>query len=86
MDKDLRELANQVKSLNVMMVSLLIGFEALRDLGRANRAAGARSGPFKRYFDDSADHPALLESDNLDSRDGLSTSQTPWVSRQAQRR
>lgn len=38
MEKDVRELASDVKGLNVLIVSLLIGFEALRDLGKASLA------------------------------------------------
>ena len=86
MDEDLRELTNQVKSLNVLMVTLLMGFEALRDLGRANQGAGARSKSFVRYFDDPVDHSGLLKPDNLDRRDGLPASKTPRVSRRAQSR
>ena len=39
MEKDLRELAYNVKGLNILMVSLLIGFEALRDLGKKDSGA-----------------------------------------------
>ena len=39
MEKVLRELAYDVKSLNILMVSLLIGFEALRDLGKKDPRA-----------------------------------------------
>ena len=48
MEKDLRELANDVKGLNVLMVSLLIGFEALRDLGKATLSRKSEMGQHQR--------------------------------------
>jgi hypothetical protein len=44
MEKDIHELGNDVKGLNVLIVSLLIGFEAFRDLGKLSMANSKNEG------------------------------------------
>lgn len=44
MEKDIHELGHDVKGLNVLMVSLLIGFEAFRGLGKLSMARSKNEG------------------------------------------
>ena len=44
MEKDIHELGHTVKGLNVLIVSLLIGFEAFRTLGKISMARSKNEG------------------------------------------
>ena len=44
MEKDIHELGNDVKGLTVLIVSLLIGFEAFRGLGKLSMARSKNEG------------------------------------------